>query len=58
VHVPARFLGSGRYGVSIIRDRSDDPAAVKIEETSMSGDDSIDMDLRAGGGFIARFTRL
>jgi alpha-glucosidase len=58
VHVPARFLGSGRYGASIIRERSDDPAAVKIEESSMSGDDSIDMDLRAGGGFIARFTKL
>ena len=35
-----------------------DAAAVKIEETSMSGDDLIEMDLRSGGGFIARFTKL
>ena len=57
LRVPATFLGSGHYRASIIRDRSDDPAAVKIEETSVTGAESIDMDLRAGGGFVARFTK-
>jgi alpha-glucosidase len=56
--VPATFLGPERYRASIVRDRSDDPAAVKIDETTASPGDLIDIDLRAGGGLIARFTRL
>ena len=57
LRMPATFLGAGRYHASMLRDRSDDPAAVKIEETSVTATESIDMDLRAGGGFIARFTK-
>jgi alpha-glucosidase len=57
VRVPASFLGSGEYRAMMVRDREDDPAAVKIEEATVGKDDPIAIDLRAGGGFIARFDR-
>jgi alpha-glucosidase len=58
VRVPATFLGPGHYRASIVRDRSDDPAALKIDETTARPGDLIGIDLRAGGGLIARFTKL
>jgi len=57
VRVPTSFLGSGEYRALLVRDREDDPAAVKIEEATITRDDSLAIDLRAGGGFIARFAR-
>jgi alpha-glucosidase len=57
VSVPASFLKTGGYRALMVRDREDDPAAVKVEQTSVSRDDAIAIDLRAGGGFVARFTR-
>ncbi|AGA29066.1 glycoside hydrolase family 97 protein [Singulisphaera acidiphila] len=57
VRVPTSFLGAGTYQAMLVRDREDEPAAVKIEEATATKDDSIAIDLRAGGGFIARFVK-
>jgi alpha-glucosidase len=57
IRVPASFLGEGAYDALFVRDQPDDPAAVKLEELTAKRDDSISIDLRPGGGFIARFTR-
>jgi alpha-glucosidase len=57
VTVPASFLKPGGYRALLVRDREDGPSAVKLEQASVSRDDTIVIDLRAGGGFIARFTR-
>jgi alpha-glucosidase len=57
VRVPLSFLGTGPYRSLLVRDRKDDPAALDVGESTATRDDSVDVDLRAGGGFIARFTK-
>jgi alpha-glucosidase len=57
IRVPVSFLGAGMYRSLTVRDRMDDPAALKVEHTTAVRDDAIDVQLRAGGGFIARFTK-
>ena len=51
------FLEAGNHRTLMVRDRDDDPAAVRLEEATVTKDDAIDVRLRAGGGFIARFDR-
>jgi alpha-glucosidase len=58
LHVPASFLGAGKYQALLVRDREDNPAAVKIEEATVTPNETLEIHLRAGGGFIARFTKL
>jgi alpha-glucosidase len=57
VQVPFSFLGSGTYRAMLVRDQKDDPAAVKLEESTAAKDGSIAVDIRPGGGFIGRFTK-
>jgi alpha-glucosidase len=57
INVPASFLKSGKYRALLVRDRESDPAAVTIEEATISSNDTIGIELRTGGGFIGRFTR-
>jgi alpha-glucosidase len=57
LRVPATFLGAGAYRASLVRDRPDDPAAEAIETATVTRDDVLAIDLRAGGGFVARFDR-
>jgi alpha-glucosidase len=57
LRVPASFLGDGSYRASLVRDRSDNPAAVVLESATVSRDDTLTIDLRAGGGFAARFDK-
>ena len=57
IKVPLSFLGEGEYRVMLIRDSSDDAAAVKIENATLKRSDSLVIELREGGGFIARFSR-
>jgi len=49
------FLTAARYGALVVRDRSDDPAAVAVEKSVMEKPRTIAVAMRAGGGFIARF---
>ena len=57
LRLPLSFLKAGNHRALMVRDRDDDPAAVRLEEATVTKDDAIDIRLRAGGGFIARFDR-
>jgi alpha-glucosidase len=57
VQIPLSFLGSGEYQAMLVRDVADDPAAVKIEKITVNKKQSLAIELRAGGGFIGRFSR-
>jgi alpha-glucosidase len=50
------FLGSARYTALIVRDDPDDPATVRIDRGTRGGQDELTVELRDGGGFVARFT--
>jgi hypothetical protein len=41
----------------VMRDVPDDPAAVRVERTTLSRDSKLAVDLRAAGGFIGRCSR-
>jgi len=55
VEVPLSFLGKGSHAALLVRDEADEPAAVRVEHVTVRRDDSLTIDLRAGGGFVARF---
>jgi alpha-glucosidase len=57
IRVPLTFLGPGGYRAMLVRDSPDDAAAVKIENINASRGDVVSIELRAGGGFIARFLK-
>jgi len=54
--VDLSFLGAGSYTSMLLRDTGE-AAAVKEEHLVLSRTDSLHVDLRSGGGFIARFAR-
>src|SRR5262249_38329097 len=56
LQIPLAFLGSGKYQAMLVRDQKEDAAAVAIENPEVSLNNSIKIELRAGGGFIGRFT--
>jgi alpha-glucosidase len=56
VKIPLGFLGAGKRQATIARDRKDDAAALTIENIFLTRNDSLTIELRAGGGFIGRFT--
>jgi alpha-glucosidase len=49
-------LGAGRYDALLARDKMDDPAAVVVEKAEKGRTDTLAIELRPGGGFIARLT--
>ena len=55
--VPLTFLGGGRYRAALVRDRSDEAAAVVLENRAATRGDRLTVELRAGGGFVGRFDR-
>ena len=55
--IPLSFLAPGEYRALIVRDHHTDSAAVQVENTTVRQGDSIAIDLAAGGGFIARFSK-
>ncbi len=58
ISVPLQFLDDGDLAASIVRDHiaSGDPTQVDLQQTGVERDDILDVNLSAGGGFIARFT--
>jgi alpha-glucosidase len=50
-------LGGGKYQTMLVRDERDNPAAVKIENTTAAKTDAVKIEMRAGGGFIGRFKK-
>ena len=55
LRVPLGFLGRGRYQATLVRDGMEDPAVVVMEALDRSREDEIQVDMRPGGGFVARF---
>ncbi|HEY3120779.1 MAG TPA: glycoside hydrolase family 97 catalytic domain-containing protein [Vicinamibacteria bacterium] len=58
VRIPLSFLGEGGYRAVLVRDKADDPVAVEIENRAATDTESLELPLRAAGGFVARFWRL
>ena len=56
VQVPLSFLGRGKYETMLVRDGQEN-AAVQIENVTVSKKDAMKLELRAGGGVIARFSK-
>ena len=55
--MPLTFLGEGSYKALVVLDQADNPAAVHVEETTQKRGDTLTVELSAGGGFVARFTK-
>jgi alpha-glucosidase len=55
--IPLSFLSEGTYRAALVRDSNVDTAAVRKENAIIKRGDSLTIDLREGGGFIARFSR-
>jgi len=58
IRVPLSFLGAGQYTATLVRDDSPDGSTVKVETGTQQKTDTISLDLRAGGGFIGRFSAM
>ncbi len=59
VTIPLSFLGAGSYRALLAKDGdAGDGSSIQMEEASFSRSDAIPLELRPGGGFIARLSRL
>lgn len=56
VRVPLTFLGAGNHNASIVRDGSE-PTAVIVEQSVAKRDDTLEVKIGAGGGYVARFVK-
>jgi alpha-glucosidase len=58
IQVPLTFLGAGGYQSMLIRDSGEGADAEQVERTSsLRREDTLTINLRAGGGFIGRFVK-
>lgn len=57
IAIPLAFLPSSTHDAMIVRDKLDDPAAVIVENQTLTNRDSLKIEMRGGGGFIARFSK-
>jgi alpha-glucosidase len=56
VRADLSFLGQGSYMATLVRDGAE-ASSVKIDHMSLRSTDSISIDLRSGGGFVARLIK-
>jgi hypothetical protein len=56
VKVDLRFLGKGRYQALIVRDKPDDAAAVELDRRDVTRASSLQIVMRAAGGFVVRLS--
>jgi alpha-glucosidase len=56
IRVPLSFLGAGQYRSTLVRDDAPDGSTVKVESGTNTQKDVITLELRAGGGFVGRFS--
>jgi len=56
VDVPLAFLGGGGHEALLVGDEPEDPAAVRVVTRTLRRQDSLKIDLRPAGGFVARFS--
>jgi alpha-glucosidase len=57
IQVPLSFLSAGRYQSTLVRDEAPDGSTVRVESRVHTPQDTIALELTAGGGFLGRFTR-
>lgn len=57
LRVPLSFLGKGGYRATLVRDHRENGASVELQESVLTAKDFVDLSLRDGGGFVARFSR-
>jgi alpha-glucosidase len=57
LRVPLTFLSDGEYRTLIVRDAKDNSAAVQVEHATRKRGEALAIDLTAGGGFVARFSK-
>jgi alpha-glucosidase len=58
IRVPLSFLGDGPYNSVQLHDNAAGDANVEIESAILKRSDSLTVEMRAGGGFLARFSKL
>jgi len=54
LRITPAFLNAGKYASLMARDDSDNAAAVRLERGTVQAKDSLTIELRSGGGFVAR----
>jgi alpha-glucosidase len=52
--VAPTFLGAGAYAAALVRDDPGNAAAVRLDRASVRAQDTMTIELRDGGGFVAR----
>ena len=57
INVDFSFLGAGTHKAVLVRDKTDDPAAVDMETRDVSRNQAVTIAMRAGGGFVLRIDR-
>jgi alpha-glucosidase len=57
IEVPLGFLGEGRYHANLVRDDAARDDAVVVEDRTCRPGDSLTIQMRNGGGFVARFKK-
>jgi len=55
ISIPLKFLKTGTYAATVVKDDGDNSASVVVEHKSYSEKDTIGLDLVSGGGYIAEF---
>ena len=56
IQVPLSFLGAGQYQSTLVRDAAPDGSTVVVESGTHTQKETINLELRAGGGFVGRFS--
>lgn len=56
ISVKPIFLGTGSHQGILVSDQLDEPAGVRIEKQTVNSSSSLPIQLRSGGGFVARFS--
>jgi alpha-glucosidase len=55
--IPLSFLKTGNYAATVVKDDGDNSASVVVEHKNFSAADTIELNLVAGGGYIAEFVK-
>ena len=57
ITVPLSFLGTGEYDATMVRDDKDNSCTEHVEHAVLRQADSVQVELREGGGFVGRFSK-
>jgi alpha-glucosidase len=57
LQISLSFLPRGTYRSMAVRDKQGNPTQVELEQKQLSSDQTLNINLASGGGFIARFVQ-